>query len=297
MKQLSRPERNPLEVFLRCVAEVTDEAQRKVYIDNQDEISQSVIDFQNATAATSWHSLPRVGRGHAEAIIRGTLTKGALVELYGKCLVGGLEAREVYDELLVSSDGKCPFCGGIGQVHTLDHYLPKSNFPIYSVLPENLVPCCRDCNSGKMNSFAATQSEQSLHPYLDAPKFFTERWVFAAVCRTDPITVEFSCLPPDEWPDIDKLRAKSHFDQYGLARRYSIQAGAELARVIDLRKKSLKVLEPMQFSAYLTENAETESYDVNGWNRTMYWALQRSLWFCVADLGEPGTYLPLGEVA
>lgn len=296
MKQLSRPDRNPLEVFLGCVAEVTDEAERKVYIDNQDEISQSVIDFENATATTSWHSLPRVGRGHPEVIIRGTLTKGALVDLYGKYLVGGLVAREVYDELLVSSDGKCPFCGGIGQVHTLDHYLPKSIFPIYSVLPENLVPCCRDCNSGKMSSFAAIQSEQPLHPYLDAPKFFTERWVVAAVCLTDPITVEFSCAPPDDWPDIDKLRAKSHFDQYGLARRYKIQAGAELARVVDLRKNSLKVLSPMQFSAYLGENAETHSYDLNGWNRTMHWALQRSLWFCGAELDAPATYLPLKEV-
>ncbi|MDX0833809.1 HNH endonuclease [Sinorhizobium medicae] len=297
MKQLSRPQHNPLEVFLRCVAEVTDEAERKVYIDNQNEIIQSVIDFENATAATNWHTLPRVSRGNPHVIIRGTLTKGSLVDLYRKYLVGGSEAREVYDALLVSSDGKCPFCGGIGQVHTLDHYLPKSNFPVYSVLPDNLVPCCRDCNSGKMISFATTQGEQSLHPYLDAPKFFSERWVVATVCRTDPISVEFSCSPPEEWPDVDKLRAKSHFDQYGLARRYSIQAGAELARVIDLRKKSLRVLEPMQFAAYLAENAQTDSYDLNGWNRTMYWALQRTFWFCVADLNEPATYLPLGEVA
>jgi hypothetical protein len=297
MKKLNRPEFNPLEIFLRCVADVTDEAGRKAYIDNENEITQSVIEFENATAATNWHTLPRVGQGHPEVIVRGTLTKGALVDLYGKYLVGGSEAREVYDALLVSSDGKCPFCGGIGQVHTLDHFLPKSNFPVYSVLPDNLVPCCRDCNSGKMNSFATTTGEQSLHPYLDAPKFFSERWVVATVCRTDPITVEFSCSPPEEWPDVEKLRAKSHFDQYRLARRYSIQAGAELARVIDLRKKSLKVLEPMQFAAYLAENAQSDSYDLNGWNRTMYWALQRSLWFCVADLNEPATYLPLEEVA
>ncbi|MCO5966039.1 HNH endonuclease [Sinorhizobium meliloti] len=297
MRQLSRPGHNPLEVFLRCVAEVTTDDERNLYIDNRHEIEQSVIDFETATAATNWHTLPRVGRGNPEVIIRGTLTKGALVDLYGKCLVGGKKAREVYDELLVSSDGKCPFCGGIGQVHTLDHYLPKSNFPIYSVLPANLVPCCRDCNSDKMSSFATTQGKQGLHPYLDGPKFFSERWVVATVCRTDPITVEFSCSPPEAWPDVDKLRAKSHFDQYSLARRYGIQAGAELARVIDLRKKSLRILDPVQFSAYLGENAQTDSYDVNGWNRTMYWALQRTLWFCVADLNEPATYLHVDEVA
>ncbi|TPJ42888.1 HNH endonuclease signature motif containing protein [Mesorhizobium sp. B2-7-1] len=59
----------------------------------------------------------------------------------------------------------CPFCGGLGHTWTLDHYLPKANFPAYSVNPSNLVPCCRDCNSGKNASFGAELHEQTLHPY------------------------------------------------------------------------------------------------------------------------------------
>lgn len=287
MRQLNRPEYNPLDVFLQCVAEIAEADRQKPFFENQEHISQSVVDFEAATATRSWHALPRVGRGHPEVVITGTLTKGDLVSLYGDCLVGGAEARELYDALLVSSDEKCPFCGGIGQVHTLDHYLPKSNFPIYSVLPDNLVPCCRDCNTGKMSSFATQQSEQTLHPYLDETKFFTERWVHAKVCQTKPISIEYFCSPPEEWPEIDKLRAKSHFDQYNLARRYRIQAGSELARVIHSRMKSLRVLSPAQFAEHLGDHADDSGYDLNGWTRTMYWALRRSLWFCGADFNEP----------
>lgn len=297
MKHLNRPNRNALEVFSICVAEVAEEEQRGIYTANQHEIVQSVIDFETATSTKSWFALPRVPRGNPAALIRGTLRKGALVDLYGKCLVDGRKAREIYDELLVSSDGKCPFCGGIGQVHTLDHYLPKSNFPIYSVLPDNLVPCCRDCNTGKMNAFAAVQAEQSLHPYLDEDKFFAEVWVAAAVIQTDPVSLRFFCSPPEEWPEVDRRRAKSHFDQYRLARRYRIQAGAELARVIDLRKKSLRALSPVDFANYLGENAETDAYDINGWNRAMYRALQRSLWFCITDFSLLAMNPPMDQVA
>ncbi|TAV50215.1 HNH endonuclease [Rhizobium leguminosarum] len=297
MRQLNRPNYNPLDIFLLCVGEVADEDEKNNYLENTDQITDSVVEFDSAATAKNWFALPRVGRGDPEVVIRGTLTKRALVDLYGKYLVGGEEAREVYDELLVSSDGKCPFCGGIGQVHTVDHYLPKSNFPVYSVLPDNLVPCCRDCNTGKMASFATTQHDQTLHPYLDPPSFFTERWVGATVRRTDPITVEFSCSPPNEWSELDNRRARAHFDQYDLARRYRIQAGAELARVIDLRKKSLRNLTPEDFAAYLWENADSDAYDINGWNRTMYWALARTAWFQTANFNEPASYLEPALVA
>lgn len=43
---------------------------------------------------------------------------------------------------------KCHYCG-INMVDTFDHYLPKSLFPEYSVMPINLFPCCAQCNRKK----------------------------------------------------------------------------------------------------------------------------------------------------
>src|SRR5690606_34072146 len=62
--------------------------------------------------------------------------------------------------------GQCPLCGH-RQVATLDHYLPKSEFPAFAVLPLNLIPACRDCNSAKLARVVLSANEQTLHPYYD----------------------------------------------------------------------------------------------------------------------------------
>ncbi|QFT12980.1 HNH endonuclease [Vibrio sp. THAF190c] len=40
---------------------------------------------------------------------------------------------------------ECPFCGNPVSPNTLDHFIPKSDWPEFSIFPNNLVPQCRDC--------------------------------------------------------------------------------------------------------------------------------------------------------
>lgn len=59
----------------------------------------------------------------------------------------------------------CPYCTLV-QVQTLDHYLPKEDFPEFAVLTKNLVPSCRDCNtSGK--KYEEDGRRALIHPYFD----------------------------------------------------------------------------------------------------------------------------------
>lgn len=62
----------------------------------------------------------------------------------------------------------CPMCGS-PTTGTLDHYLPRDQYPEFSVLPCNLVPACGLCNSGaKGKTFKGTaSSERFLHPYFE----------------------------------------------------------------------------------------------------------------------------------
>ncbi|TRW17729.1 HNH endonuclease [Glacieibacterium frigidum] len=62
----------------------------------------------------------------------------------------------------------CPMCGS-PTIGTLDHYLPRDEFPEFSVLPCNLVPACGLCNSGaKGKTFKGTAPpERFLHPYFE----------------------------------------------------------------------------------------------------------------------------------
>lgn len=62
----------------------------------------------------------------------------------------------------------CPMCGS-PSIGTLDHYLPKEEYPEFAVLPSNLLPTCSLCNSGSKGRTykGMTHGERFLHPYFD----------------------------------------------------------------------------------------------------------------------------------
>lgn len=93
---------------------------------------------------------------------------GDMQKLYTQGLLRkNSEARKIYEKIKLSSPFRvCPFCLH-RSVKTIDHYLPKERFAAYSVLPVNLIPCCRDCNTEKLAFFPQDRSEMLLHPYFD----------------------------------------------------------------------------------------------------------------------------------
>ena len=103
--------------------------------------------------------------------------------------------RPVYDRLKASQD-ICPFCGQ-RVVSQLDHYLPKANFPVLSVVPYNLVPSCSDCNKSKLSDVPNSEEEQIFHPYYD--DVTTEQWLFAEVVEGTEVTLCFYVEAPDAW--------------------------------------------------------------------------------------------------
>lgn len=64
---------------------------------------------------------------------------------------------------------RCPFCG-ISESSTLDHYLPKEQYPEFSVFPKNLVPSCAVCNMRKRDRILdeETNVRMFLHPCYDS---------------------------------------------------------------------------------------------------------------------------------
>lgn len=165
--------------------------------------------------------------------IIGSLTRENLTRLYSYYLVNESKpGRIIYDNIKNSARENCPFCGGIGTPHTVDHYLPKSSFPQFSIHPYNLIPSCRDCNSGaKLSKYATTASEQYLHPYFDAERFFSEQWICATY---HPVNggcgyFTYAVLPPDTWNEEDKSRVNNYFDEFGIALKYAKQSAGEIA--------------------------------------------------------------------
>lgn len=260
---------------------IADENRRGLHFSAFADFAQLEEAYCDNAVAGSLHAMSRVASGPADPVVLGGLHKSDLTALYSKYFVpANKPARRLYEELKVTANGKCPLCGGVGHVRTLDHYLPKANFPLYSVLPKNLVPCCRDCNTEKLNSFALTADEQTLHPYFDADRYFTERWVDAIVIVGKIPVIEFFAAPPSNWSDIEVSRAKAHFDAYGLAAKFSVEAGADLPETIQTRVTTMAASTPEAFSSYLSEKSETLALPVNHWRRVMFAALARDVWFC-----------------
>lgn len=66
----------------------------------------------------------------------------------------------------------CPYCGiSRNEGRDLDHYIPRENFPEFSILSNNLIYCCSTCNQppNKGTSFLDAHGNRTvLNPYYDA---------------------------------------------------------------------------------------------------------------------------------
>lgn len=209
--------------------------------------------------------------------VHGSISKSDMKTLYEQNMVQNKRGKKVYNKLMsLAPLSRCPFCG-IGSVSTLDHYLPKAEFPTFAVLPYNLVASCKDCNTGKLASYATTQGSQTFHPYYD--NYTTEQWLFARVIQTSGVSIEFYVNAPNHWNQVDKDRVQSHFNNYDLARRFSIEASNELA---DLRESfllfnssAIAISQELQKKAMVFEQRHK-----NSWETAMYQALYQNQWYC-----------------
>lgn len=57
----------------------------------------------------------------------------------------------LYSEKILSRH-VCQYCH-VQSVNALDHYIEKAKFPELSILPDNLIPICTNCNSTKKDNF------------------------------------------------------------------------------------------------------------------------------------------------
>ena len=231
MRALATPNYSPKTVYETCINSIANTDLR----DRLNLVTPNILvaagDYEQKAKAKQLYSIPPNNCKNHE-IALGGVTKKELKDVYSSHMVDRAKpARAIYD-LLLSQAPRCPFCG-FGQVSTLDHYLPKTKYPQLSVLPLNLVPSCKDCNTGKSTAIATKAEEQSLHPYFDHQNFIDDQWLYAEVRKTKPATIYFFVKAPEQWDNISKTRVQSHFNAFNLALRYSLEAGNEMVSLRD----------------------------------------------------------------
>lgn len=196
----------------------------------------------------------------------------------------GSAGRPYYDRILLHGKGDlCPYCN-VGLVQELDHYLPKHLFKQLALTPDNLVPCCTDCNRNKDKFFGEDQRSEWFNPFRSPVDI---RWLHCEY-RDGPaplLTYSVRTGPPEYAATLDRVR--NQFEKLRLAEMYSTKATRRLVIVSRRIARACAGFTPTQVADYLLEEAhdvggdhDHAGLDGNHWEFAMYQALAASESYC-----------------
>ena len=274
MRKIKKPDFKVKQVFTDCISNVKTLSYKIDLTNCIDLLEEAETILENKITENKVYEIVRTN------IILGDIVKEDMEKVYNdKMVKKGQPAREHYNAIILSApNGKCPFCSQ-RIVKTLDHYLPKSEYPIYAVTPINLIPSCSDCNKDKLVDYPNSPEEETLHPYFDNVE--NEVWLNARVIRTTPIGFEYYVYPSANRTDLLNARILNHFTAFGLNRLYSIHAVEELSNNKYHFKKLYNNGGVDLLKAHLKDCFESRSdNDLNSWQTAFYGALYGDEWFC-----------------
>ncbi|PMQ05109.1 hypothetical protein DyAD56_11055 [Dyella sp. AD56] len=187
------------------------------------------------------------------------------------------------DLLKRNSVARCPFCG-INESSTLDHYLPKEQYPEFAVFPNNLVPCCAVCNTRKRDGILGegTNVRMFLHPCYDVipdMAFLTVR----TRIEEDALILSYRLIRPPGMALRTFQHLRSHFNKLDLADRYRRMGFEHLGALYPaLRRAYGQGEDAERVAEKLIEGAEDfeEVSGPNYWLAKLYRALASNNDFC-----------------
>jgi len=281
VKALAKPTGGLIETYEHCMKRIGDHSKRKRTLQHRLVINQYLSEY-DLLATNKWLYSLSPFNGANSAIVLGSITKLEFKSFYTQYMVQQkptFESRKMYDRIKNSSS-KCPFCG-FGEVCEVDHFLPKSEFPIYSVLTYNLIPACHLCNHGKSASYASSCGEQTLHPYYDHDEINTHQWVHAEIVEKEGgYALRYFVVPPLSFTQDSRDRVEAHFKEFNLAKRFGIQSSNEIGDLINTIKRWYDPGGADAVKEFLVgEASDRLSRHKNSWQTAMYVALADSEWF------------------
>jgi len=268
MLHLESPQHDFAQVYLMCAGRTRNELLRENLRAEAPRVFDRGADYRLRASESALHRMT------IEAPLN--VTSEELSDLYSRVLVSGV-ARAVYESIRAGSFlQRCPLCAQ-RDVQTLDHYLPKSEFPEFAVLPINLIPSCFECNKAKSSYVASQQPELLFHPYFDD-------WsgagllVASVVCDGE---VQITYDVNRELDEAIKPRIARHFHELSLGTLYAQHAGIELIQ----KKASFLATFEAGGAGALREDLAFEALSrarpfPNAWQPVLYLALSSSEEFC-----------------
>lgn len=213
------------------------------------------------------------------SIVGEAATKEDFYEMFTQLSKEGGIPRKLYNEIRASAHplDLCGYCRK-GVVNSLDHYLPKSKYPVFAITPANLVPACAHCNTKKSTKRPTSPSTQFIHPYFD--DFDEDRWLFAELIEQTPPSVSYFVDPPDGFAKEIADCLRYHFKKLELGKHF---VGIASSALQDLGHELgfLDGSEPSKIREHIERRAmAVEKSKRNSWETALYYACAQSDWYC-----------------
>jgi len=273
MRHIPLPIDEHSDAFDACISNFQDPA-----------VTQSFIQVKHHIINAGNNFVERINTNQLSLIlpspnINGVNMKQSMMKLYtDKLSKKGQPGREYYDRWrALAPNNRCPLCS-VKQVTTLDHYLSKSDFPIFAIFPYNLVPACRDCNTEKLAHIATQYAEETLHPYFD--NIDQQQWLFATINETRPPSFTFHIVPSPDWSAEMSLRVSKHMEIFKLHDLFADHGAEELSNISFRLNKLFNLGGAAAVEEHLYDCMEScQESNLNSWRTATYKAMFESTWF------------------
>lgn len=177
--------------------------------------------------------------------------------------------NEYYEAIMVNANGRCPICGG-GKLKNLDHYLPKSIYPLLCVTPANLIPTCRDCNMDKKDAFDPQYYALPFNPYFDE---MNDVWLKCQICfeQDNTFVVRYTngydkSKDPNMWKKYE-----THLELFDLAQTFQAKALEEIDNCKPQHQKLYRSCGADKLKEALIDCRDSyEQSDKNSWRSALY---------------------------
>jgi len=172
--------------------------------------------------------------------------------------------REYMEQLV---EKRCPICDcsfAYSQV-TLDHILPKSKFPFFSITPINLVPTCYNCNMRKNDGIPS----KVLNPYFHSFSPFDYLTIIIKVNVEKPFesTIDINFADLNVVPLEQVMYIRENIDLYKLRQKYLdltniafLKLMDEFQQVIHLNSDVYSITELKGYFLCLDNYVDSEGY-------------------------------------
>jgi hypothetical protein len=183
-----------------------------------------------------------------------TTQKTALLDLYSFNMK---PFQELLIELTTDENNRvsklCPNCT-INNVQSLDHCIPKTEFPEYSDNPKNLMQCCMTCNGKKSSIWRTDSTRTFLNLFID--EIPDSQFLYVEGELIDGIPVfNFRLEQPEGMDDLMYARIERHYIGLDLLNRFADNS----SDVIDELSFSIKSLFNNHISKYQIRDAVISS--------------------------------------